>query len=138
MTSNRSLIPNTGNQHVEVGTYNEVHGNQIQTTCHFVFPSNSAANARHTPPGTTCPSFNDAPLGLLSDDFTGCEQVMARVIEILETPYGNMPSRCALYGMRGVGKSRVSYALAKSLFDKGHYTITYSSARIETNRTKKR
>jgi hypothetical protein len=114
MTSNGSLVPHTDNRHHQIGTYNEVHGNLNQTTNNFFLPPNSAS-------GTTCPSFNDAQLGLLSDDFTGQEQVMARIIEILDTSHGNMPSRCALHGMRGVGQSHVSYALAKFLFDKHRY-----------------
>ena len=121
MTSNHSLIPHTDNRPLEIGTYNEVHGNQIQTTYHFVLSSNSAAGPGNAPSGSTCPSFNDVPLGLASDDFTGCKEVTDLVIEILKTSNGEMPSRCALYGMRGVGKSRVSYAVAKDLFDEGYY-----------------
>ena len=121
MTSNGSLLPHTDNLHLQVGTYNEFHGNQNQTTYNIFLPSTSAASPRNARSGTTCPSFNDAPLGLLSDDFTGQEQVMVRIIEILDTSHGDMPSRCALYGMRGVGKSHVAYALAKFLFDKRRY-----------------
>ena len=47
---------------------------------------------------------------------------MALIKELLDTLYGDVPARCALHGIHGVGKSQIFYALAKDLYDKGRYT----------------
>ena len=125
MIPNRSLVPYS--DRLNIGTYNDVAGNLTSTTYNFILPSNATANPsfespRNASPGTTCPSFNDAPIDLLSVNFTGREQEMALIIEFLEIEHGDMPSRCALHGMHGVGKSQVLYALAKYLFKQGRYT----------------
>jgi hypothetical protein len=46
---------------------------------------------------------------------------MALIIEFLDNLYGDVPTRCALHGMHGVGKSQLFYSLAKDLYDKGRY-----------------
>jgi hypothetical protein len=82
-----------------------------------------AGHGAHSPRNVVeCACFNDAPLDLLSVDFTGREREMALIIEFLETAYDDLPTRCALHGMHGVGKSQVSYALAKELYNNGRYT----------------
>jgi hypothetical protein len=72
-----------------------------------------------------CPCFNDAPLDLLSVNFTGREREIAMIIEFLETVYSDVPTRCALHGMHGVGKSQVSNALAKDIYNNGRYTNVF-------------
>ena len=103
---------------VNIDTYNEVAGNQF----HFHLPQRAIAGPSTSKNAAQCPSFNDAPLDLLSVNFTGREQEMALIIEFLDTLYGDVPARCALHGMHGVGKSQLFYALAKDLYDKGRYT----------------
>ena len=103
---------------VNIDTYNEVAGNQF----HFHLPQRAIAGPSSPKNVIQCPSFNDAPLDLLSVNFTGREQEMALIIELLDTLYGDVPTRCALHGMHGVGKSQIFYALAQDLYDNGRYT----------------
>ena len=101
---------------VNIDTYIEIAGNS--NDLHVNSPQKvSGANSHGDI--VRCPCFNDAPLDLLSVKFTGREREIALIIEFLEIVYGDLPARCALHGMHGVGKSRVSYALAKYLYDKG-------------------
>ena len=74
-----------------------------------------------------CACFNDAPLDLLSVNFTGREREIALIIEFLEKVYGDVPTRCAIHGMHGVGKSQISNALAKELYNNGRYRILDAS-----------
>ena len=103
---------------VNIDTYNEVAGNQF----HFHLPQTAIAGPSTSKNDAQCPPFNDAPLDLLSVNFTGREQEMALIFEFLDTLYGDVPARCALHGMHGVGKSQIFYALAKDLYDNGRYT----------------
>jgi hypothetical protein len=105
---------------VNIDTYNEVAGNS--THLHLHLPQRTIAGPSSPKNVTQCPSFNDAPLDLLSVNFTGREQEMALIIEFLDTLYGDVPTRCALHGMHGVGKSQIFYALAKDLYGNGRYT----------------
>ena len=107
---------------VNIDTYNEVAGNLNSTQFHFHLPQRAIACASTPRNAAQCPSFNDAPLDLLSVNFTGREEEMALIIEFLDTLYGDVPARCALHGMHGVGKSQIFYALAKDLYDNGRYT----------------
>ena len=109
---------------VKIDTYNEIAGNVNSTTTHlhFNFPQKTIAGPSSPTNVAQCPSFNDVPVDLLSVNFTGREQEMALIIELLDTVYGDVPTRCALHGMHGVGKSQIFYALAKDLYDKGRYT----------------
>ena len=104
---------------VNIGTYIEIAGNS--NDLHVNSPQKASAGANSQTDVLRCPCFNDAPLDLLSVKFTGREREIALIIEFLEIVYGDVPARCALHGMHGVGKSQVSYALAKYLYDKGHY-----------------
>ena len=40
-----------------------------------------------------CPCFNDAPLDLLSVNFTGRDREITFIIEFLETVHGDLPTR---------------------------------------------
>ena len=110
---------------VNIDNYNEVAGNLNSTHVHFNFPQKTIAGPSTPKNVAQCPSFNDAPIDLLSVNFTGREQEMALIIEFLDTLYGDVPARCALHGMHGVGKSQIFYALAKDLYDKGRYTNVF-------------
>ena len=106
---------------VKIDTYNDIAGNSTQV--YFNFPQRAIAGPSSPQNAAQCPSFNDAPLDLLSVNFTGREIEMALIIEFLDTLYGDdVPTRCALHGMHGVGKSQIFYALAKDLYNKGRYT----------------
>ena len=110
---------------VNIDTYNEIAGNVNSTHLHFNFPPRAIAGPSTPKNVARCPSFNDAPVDLLSVNFTGREREMALIIELLDILYGDVPTRCALHGMHGVGKSQLFYALAKDLYDKGRYTNVF-------------
>ena len=101
---------------VNIGAYIETAGNS--NSLHI---QNAIAGASSPRNVVQCPRFNDAPIDLLSVKFTGREREIALIIEFLKAVYGDLPTRCALHGMHGVGKSQVTYALAKDLYDKGRY-----------------
>jgi hypothetical protein len=79
------------------------------------------------------PSFNDAPIDHLSIHFTGRETELARIGEILNTVHGSSPTRCAFYGMPGLGKTQLALQYAKSSFDRQSYSVIFwiSAATIE-------
>ena len=109
-------------QVLNIGTHIDIAGNVNSTQFHFHLPQRAIAGPSSPRNAAQCPSFNDAPLDLLSVNFTGREEEMALIIEFLDTLYGDVPARCALHGMHGVGKSQLFYALAKDLYDKGRYS----------------
>jgi hypothetical protein len=95
-------------------------GALIETTENFNdirinVPQKPIASSRSPRTVVECACFNDAPLNLLSVDFTSREREMALIVGFLEIVYGDVPTRCALHGMHGEGKSQVSYAFAKEL-----------------------
>ena len=110
---------------VNIDTYNEAAGNVTSTQVYITFPPEPSAGPSSLKNVAQCPCFNDAPLDLLSVNFTGREQEIALIIEFLDIVYGDVPTRCALHGMHGVGKSQVSNALAKELYDQGRYTNVF-------------
>ena len=108
-----------------IDTYNEVAGNLNIINLHVSSPQPTITSPSTSNNAAQCPPFNDAPLNLLSVNFTGREMEMALIIEFLDTMYGDIPARCALHGMHGVGKSQLFYALAKYLYDQGRYTNVF-------------
>ena len=84
-------------------------------------PQKPIAGARSPRNIVECACFNGAhsiSLALISQAVNG---EMALIIEFLGTVDGDIPTRSALHGTYGVGKSQVSYALARDLYDKGWY-----------------
>ena len=75
----------------------------------------------------TVPSFrvNDTPLYLLSDHFTGRDEEMGLILASLQKVLEDMPTRCVLYGDRGVGKTQLTLRLAKSTFAQGRYQCIF-------------
>ena len=112
---------------VNIGAYIETPGNS--NNLHINDAQNAIAGASSHRNVVQCPRFNDAPLDLLSVKFTGREQEIALIIEFLEAVYGDLPTRCALHGMHGVGKSQVTYALAKTCTTKDGIGISFGCRR---------
>jgi hypothetical protein len=108
-----------------IEAYNEIAGNLISTHLQVNFHENAVAGPSLHRDIAQCPCFNDAPLDLLSVNFTGRKREIALIIEFLEKVFGDVPTRCALHGMHGVGKSQVSNALAKELYNNGRYTNVF-------------
>jgi hypothetical protein len=68
---------------------------------------------------------NDAPVDLLSTHFTGRESELAFLVDVLGRSYGDVPSRCAVYGMPGLGKTQLVLRYAKLSFDGDRYTFIF-------------
>ena len=93
---------------------NVVGGNQ--TTVTNVYPETQVSHPR---------SFNDAPVGRLSAYFTGREDDLDRVEQILNRTQYGIPNCCIIHGMPGVGKSQLSLCYAAKSFDGGLYTYIF-------------
>jgi hypothetical protein len=78
-------------------------------------------------------SFNDAPIDLLSVNFTGRTKELALIASALRRVWRNVPRRCALHGNQGVGKSQLTYKWAKFTFDseENHYIMRISTTTVE-------
>jgi Cdc6-like AAA superfamily ATPase len=70
-------------------------------------------------------SFNDAPIDMLSVHFSGRNSEL----EILEKNLGetsaNQPSRCAIHGMPGLGKTQVALQYTKRFFDSRSNAVVF-------------
>jgi hypothetical protein len=78
-------------------------------------------------------SFNDAPIDLLSSHFTGRENELGRIGEVLGVVYGNVPSRCAVFGMQGMGKTQLVLQYAALSHGRQRYAVVFwmSGATVE-------
>jgi tetratricopeptide (TPR) repeat protein len=95
-------------------TSNYVRGDQINV--YYQVPS---ANLSKQP--TPLRPFIDAPVDLLSIHFTGRTEELLRIKETFDAGCGDVPIRCVIYGMHGIGKSQLALYFAKSAFEQGHY-----------------
>jgi hypothetical protein len=77
--------------------------------------------------------YNDAPVGLLSTTFTGRERELDQIQERLIIVHGDSPSRCALYGMPGVGKTQLALKYTVVSFSEHRYSYIFwvSAATVE-------
>jgi hypothetical protein len=50
-------------------------------------------------------SFNDAPIYLLSSHYSGREDELDRIRMAFGMSHGDAPTRCAIFGMPGMGKA---------------------------------
>jgi NB-ARC domain len=100
-------------------TNNQVGGNQYNT-----FMSAPVGSSSKTP-STSSLSFNDAPLDLLSVYFMGRDKELARIQTVLETNHGDIPTRCIVHGMHGLGKSQLALQFAKLSFEQRRYPLVF-------------
>ena len=77
--------------------------------------------------------YNDAPVGLLLTNFIGRERELDQIRELLEISHGDNPSRCAVYGMPGVGKTQLAlkYSVASYSVDRYTYIFWVSATTVE-------
>jgi hypothetical protein len=85
----------------------------------YPFPGGSLP--RQAPP----PVFNDAPLDLLSVNFTGREKELNSLSEILYITHEDVPTRCVIHGMHGLGKTQLALQFAKSSYSRGRYSSIF-------------
>jgi hypothetical protein len=102
-------------------TINQITGDQHNhyTTVQVESPSRSSSDS------STSLSFIDAPLDLLSIHFMGREQDLIHIREVLETNHGDIPTRCIIQGMHGLGKSQLALRFAKLSFDQHDYSPVF-------------
>ncbi|KZP05102.1 TPR-like protein [Athelia psychrophila] len=101
--------------YISGGTVNNVNGNiesQINNTYHGVPPN----------PTHSVASFNDAPVDRISPCFMGREEDMHAITSAVRSCDGGAPSRYAVWGMPGLGKSQLALSYANVSFKAGHHT----------------
>src|SRR5882762_5657680 len=78
-------------------------------------------------------SFNDAPIDFLSSHFTGREDDLDCIGELLGVVYGSAPARCTIYGMQGMGKTQLALQYAKLSYNQQRYAVVFwiSGATVE-------
>jgi tetratricopeptide (TPR) repeat protein len=97
-------------------THNQVGGDQINVNNYYQVPSASSSTQRpHLRP------FIDAPVDILSIHFTGRKEELQHIKEIFDADSGDVPIRCVIHGMHGIGKSQLALYFAKSAFKQGRY-----------------
>jgi NB-ARC domain len=79
------------------------------------------------------PSYNDAPLDLLSAYFTGRDEEIRKIRDAFSTSNGSRSLRCAIHGMYGVGKTQILLTYAQAEFNAGNYCYIFwiSGASVE-------
>ena len=123
-SSSRAMA--TQNFHIPAGTLNIAGANQynishVYTSTYF-----------EKPPAPQAP-FIEAPVDLLSINFTGREKELALMTKAFERPRRNMPLRCVLFGDQGVGKSQLTYKWAGWTFTQNMnaYVLWISATTVE-------
>ncbi len=73
--------------------------------------------------------INDAPLGILTAHFTGRKSELAETRSMLTPRQDNIPARCAIVGMPGLGKTQLALKYTLEVFDQaGGPMIFWTSA----------
>ncbi|KZP17616.1 hypothetical protein FIBSPDRAFT_746779, partial [Athelia psychrophila] len=72
------------------------------------------------------PSFNDAPVDLISSCFTGRHEDVQFIVNAFASPTGSAPARYAIWGMPGLGKSQLGLKYAHSSFESGRHTHIFA------------
>jgi hypothetical protein len=106
---------------VRYSTNNQVSKDQINN--YYVFPPVESARSSSKSPSSL--SFNDAPIDLLSVHFTGRETELAYIGKVLDEAQGDVPTRCVIHGMHGIGKTQLALRFAKTAFDRRRYSLVF-------------
>jgi hypothetical protein len=71
--------------------------------------------------------LNDAPLDLLSVHFIGRNEELDRIGKILDTVRedDDVPARCVIQGMHGLGKTQLALQFAKLSFKRQRYSLIF-------------
>ena len=92
-----------------------------------------------SPPGSSTQlspslSFKDAPIDLLSSNFTGRKKELDHIGRVLGTSRGGRtPTRCAIYGIPGIGKTQLALRYAELSYNWQQYSVIFwiSGASVE-------
>jgi hypothetical protein len=68
------------------------------------------------------PPFIEAPLDLLSIYFTSRDKELDETAKTLDILHGDVPARCVIYGMHGIGKTQLALRFANDCFDQERYS----------------
>ena len=112
-------------------TFNVAGTNQHNYTVSNVYTSAQFASSSTQPSSQLL--FNDAPIDLLSINFTGREKELALIARAPERSRPHVPLRCVLFGNQGVGKSQLTYEWARSTLARGEnpYVMWISATTVE-------
>jgi hypothetical protein len=69
--------------------------------------------------------FIEAPLDLLSIYFTGRDKELDEIARTLDILHGDVPARCVVYGMHGIGKTQLALRFANDSFDQERYSHVF-------------
>jgi NB-ARC domain len=104
-------------QQVALGsTFNYVSGNQ--------YNYNRVESGSSSSQAPILPSI-EAPINLLSTYFTGREKELDDIAKTLDIVHGDIPTRCVIYGMHGIGKTQLALQFAKQCYDQQQYSHTF-------------
>ena len=73
------------------------------------------------PPAKIC----ELPNFLLSPHFTGRGDELQQIDSVFSISSGDLPARCVIHGMPGIGKTQLALKFATLAFQKGQYPYTF-------------
>ena len=107
------MLPPSRSIDARRSNFNQAGGNLTNIT-QYIFPHSESAGYTSPPPLL----FNDAPVDLLTIHWTGRLDELISIRDTLQAIIDDdVPIRCVIYGMRGVGKSQLTLQYAKLAFD---------------------
>ena len=78
--------------------------------------------------------INDAPLGLLTAHFTGRKSELVEIRDLLTPRPDNLPARCAIVGMPGLGKTQLVLKYGLEIFDHARGPIIFWTSAATTEK----
>lgn len=84
---------------------------------HYGVPSIPLFNGMHS-----LAQFNDAPVDRISSFFMGRDRDMEVIANTLNPRGGDVPTRYAIWGMPGLGKTQLALSYAESSYNVGRHT----------------
>ena len=78
--------------------------------------------------------INDAPLGLLTTHFTGRKSELVEIRSMLTPRPDNLPARCAIVGMPGLGKTQLALKYSLEIFDQARGPIIFWTSAATTEK----
>ena len=78
--------------------------------------------------------INDAPLGILTAHFTGRQSELVKIRSMLTPRSDNLPARCAIVGMPGLGKTQLALKYTLEVFDQARGPIIFWTSAATTEK----